>query len=175
MMESDRSFSNSKRLWRAAGIVLLLASGACSNPNQTALRPPRQGAQRDGAGRTYFEFREISASFCAQEGFDEARVERGARDRLTARAQEMGYSGVREVACTTGTPECATGKTCRGISLRYAIPRADGSTPDPQRGPCEPACEGTATCQDGQCVAQCSPPCSAGRVCVQDGTCVQID
>ncbi|MBL8678670.1 MAG: hypothetical protein JNK05_05870 [Myxococcales bacterium] len=163
-----------ERLFAVISAAALIGAG-CSNPNQTVLRAPRQGAQRDAAGRTYFEFREVSAHFCAQEGFDEARTERGARDRLTSRAQEMGYSGVREVACTTGAQDCATGKTCRGISVRYVIPRADGTTPEPQRGACEPACEGTATCQDGQCVAQCNPPCTGGRACVQDGTCVQID
>ncbi len=147
---------------------------ACAGSNQPTLRAPRQGAQRDAAGRTYFEFREVSAAFCGQEGRNEQQTEAGARDRLARRAQEMGYSGVREVACSTGAPECATGKVCRGIGVRYPIAR-EGTFPDPVRGPCEPACEGTATCQDGQCVAQCEPPCGGGRVCVQDGTCVQVD
>lgn len=166
--------SKTSATWRIAAIVAVVA-GACAGSNQAQLRPPRQGAQRDAAGRAYFEFRELSASYCAQQGHDDQRTEQGARDRLASRAQEMGYSGVREVACSTGASECATGKTCRGILVRYVIARADGTTPEPVRGPCEPACEGTATCQDGQCVAQCNPPCGGGRVCVQDGTCVQVD
>jgi hypothetical protein len=167
---------------RARGSIVaakLLAAvtivGAGAGANQTALRAPRQGAQRDAAGRAYFEFREVSATYCGQEGYDAARTEQAARERLSLRAQEMGYSGVREVSCVTGAAECATGKSCRGLGVRYPIPRASGQTPEPQRGPCEPACEGTATCQDGQCVAQCNPPCGGGRVCVQDGSCVQVD
>jgi len=158
------------RLAIAASIV-----GACAGSNQPTLRAARSGPQRDAAGRTYFEFREVSVSYCSQEGRNEQQTESGARDRLARRAQEMGYSGVREVACSTGAPECATGKTCRGIGVRYPIAREGNVYPEPVRGPCEPACEGTATCQDGQCVAQCDPPCGGGRVCMPDATCVQVD
>ena len=155
-------------------MAAVVALGACFGSNQPALRAARQGPQRDAAGRTYFEFREVSVAFCGQEGFNEQRTEQGGRERLARRAQEMGYSGVREVACTTGAQECATGKTCRAIGVRYPIAR-EGTYPEPVRGPCEPACEGTATCQDGQCVAQCDPPCGGGRVCMPDATCVSVD
>jgi hypothetical protein len=157
-------------VWAAVTIAC-----GCGLGGQAAVRPARPGPQRDAAGRVYFELREVSATFCGQEGYDAARTEQAARDRLSLRAQEMGYSGVRAVACVTGAAECATGRSCRGIGVRHPIARADGTTPEPSRGPCEPACEGTATCQDGQCVAQCEPPCGGGRVCVQDGTCVQAD
>jgi hypothetical protein len=158
------------RLAIAASVV-----AACAGTNQPTLRAARGGPQRDTAGRTYFEFREVIVSYCAQEGRDEQQTESAARERLSLRAQEMGYSGVREVVCSTGAPECATGKTCRGIGIRYPIARAGNVYPAPVRGPCEPACEGTATCQDGQCIAQCNPPCGAGRVCMPDSTCVQVD
>ncbi|MDP3274336.1 MAG: hypothetical protein Q8Q09_04020 [Deltaproteobacteria bacterium] len=152
-----------------------LALGACNNGAQRSLRPPRAGVQRDRANRAYFELRELSAVYCQQEGHDAARTEQGARDRLSLSAQEQGYSGVRDVACERGSADCATGYTCRGIAVRYVIQAADGTVPEVRRGPCDPVCEGTATCQDGQCVAQCPTPCPGGRVCVQDSTCVGFD
>ena len=164
-----------RRIHSIAQITALSVFALSCASGQTAMRPLRAGAQRDAAGRTYFELRTIDASYCAQEGHDTARTQQGARDRLAATSQEQGYSGVREVRCEQGAPSCSTGFTCRGIAVRYVIARADGSYPAVVRGPCDPICEGTATCQDGQCTPTCTPACTGGRVCATDATCVQID
>jgi hypothetical protein len=156
----------------AGGLAALGLMAACGGGPR--LRSLRTGVQRDAAGRPFVEARRMEASGCQETS--RGASERDARARLAQSAQAQGYSGVIDVVCAPSGPStCLAGTTCAGVAVRYVVPRADGSTPEASPGArCEPACTGAARCQDGQCVAACEPPCEAGRVCVQDGTCQPV-
>jgi hypothetical protein len=42
---------------------------------------------------------------------------------------------------------------------------------EPSGGECTPACRSGFTCQSGQCVSLCNPPCAAGEQCTAQGEC----
>lgn len=42
---------------------------------------------------------------------------------------------------------------------------------EPSGGECTPACRSGFTCQSGQCISLCNPPCAAGEQCTAQGEC----
>lgn len=160
--------------WGGVFALSAVVSAGCASP--MVLRAPRVGAQRDPQGRVFYELRRVTAIGCHDPARGAATTEEMST-RLAGSAQAQGYSGVVDVQCAPMSLNgCARGVSCSALAVRYVVPDSSGAgARDPRVGvACSPPCEGSASCQEGQCVAACEPPCAGGEVCGPAGRCEPV-